>query len=162
MGCVRPSSVQRRVVYPRVTSTHKLDFEVFRRCQVLDRFGTRVILSQACALLQSITNSCSSTPTTYLVTHRNEPRDMLRWSTTFRGLFPFSVFPTIRSLEPQLHSNATRPYVLRVSHPHDVLLPKPSAGPISFRYRSWDFCPSRRSSCANAGNLLRLPDPHDL
>jgi hypothetical protein len=98
-----------------------------------------VILSQACALLQSITNSCSSTPTTYLVTHRNEPRDMLRWSTTFRGLFPFSVFPTIRSLEPQQHSNATRPYVLRVLHPHDVLLPKPSAGLISFRYHSWDF-----------------------
>lgn len=98
-----------------------------------------MILSQACALLQSILNSCSSTPTTYLVTHRNEPRDMVRWSTTFRGLFPFSVFPTIRSLEPQLHSNATRPYALRVSHPHDVLLPKPSAGPISFRYHSWDF-----------------------
>jgi hypothetical protein len=105
----------------------------------LDRIRPGLSSLRLLPLLQSMTDSSRLLlrSTSWLI--RIEPCDTLRWQTTFRGFGPFSVLRTTWSLESLALPTATRPCILRVSHPHDALLPKLISGPISFRFRSWDF-----------------------
>jgi hypothetical protein len=101
-------------------------------------FPTRVILSQAFALLQSVTNS------RYLLLRRasyssGNMRPFAVANHLPKGLGPFSVFLPFgasRSGRVLTHSRAC---ALGVSHPLDVLLSNRPTRLISSSIRSWDL-----------------------
>lgn len=103
-------------------------------------YPTRVILSQALTLLQSIADSYTFAPAK--VPH--DPFELSRatpcwWQTTFQGFVPFSVFRSFGALFSWRFPQLPRPCALRVLHPLDALLPKWPFGLISFRFHSWDL-----------------------
>jgi hypothetical protein len=94
----------------------------------------RCILSQSFAPFQSFTNFRHTPPR--FSHHATRGSSTSLYVSSSEVLAP-AAFSQILGATHLARPTATSTYILRVSHPLDVLLPEHSVGPISSRSRSW-------------------------